>query len=180
MLRFGLPCLAGVALALSLAPALPAAAQSDLDLTLEEYMAKAGPDAKVVPAGELRIDEHRMICGKRPTVIDPNFDSWGGAFPGFVILNTQRLDGLATPIKLYVYAHECAHQFIGRDEEAADCFAVKRGRRYGWLDEKGMDQICGFISKFKSTWDHLPGPKRCEQMRRCYKAAAPRSSSAGQ
>lgn len=158
--------------------AVDASPPFDLDLTLDEYMGKAGADVKLVPPGKLKIDGYRMVCGRRPTVIDPNFDSWGGAYPGFVILNTKRLEGLPTPVKLYVFAHECGHQFIGRDEEEADCFAVKRGRRYGWLTKTGMEEICGFISKLKGSWDHLPGPKRCKQMQQCFKDAAPRQSRA--
>jgi len=156
-----------------------AAAQSDLDLTLDQYLAQAGDAAKLIPYGQLRIDGKRMICGRRPTVMDPNFDSWGGAYPGFVILNPKRLEGLSTTVKLYIYAHECGHQFVGRDEEAADCFAVKRGRRYGWLDAGGMNQICSFIAKLKGSADHFAGPKRCEIMRRCFKEAAPRAERTG-
>ena len=59
---------------------------SDAGLTLEGYMAKAGPGAKLIAAGKLKIDKHRMACGRRPTVIDPKFDSWGGAYPGYLIL----------------------------------------------------------------------------------------------
>jgi len=149
---------------------------SDAGLTLKGYMAKAGPDAKLIAAGKLKIDKHRMVCGRRPTVIDPKFDSWGGAYPGYLILNPDRLKGLATPVKLFVYAHECGHQFIGRDEAAADCFGIKRGRRYGWLKEEGLAQVCDFISKLKGDANHAAGPKRCEKMRRCYLDAAPRAS----
>jgi hypothetical protein len=39
-----------------------------------------------------------------------NFDSWGGAFPGFLILNTKKIQGLSTQVK------ECGHQFVGADE----------------------------------------------------------------
>ena len=107
--------------------------------------------------------------------MDPNFQSWGGAYPGFVILNPDWLKDLATPVKLYVYAHECGHQYVGRDEEDADCFAVKRGRRYGWLKDEGMDAICTFISKLKGDSQHFAGAKRCEIMRRCYADATPRA-----
>jgi hypothetical protein len=103
--------------------------------------------------------------------MNPKFDSWGGAYPGFVILNPERIKDLPTPVKLYVYAHECGHQFVGRSEEAADCFAVKRGRRYGWLKQEGLEDICAFISKLKGTWNHPPGPVRCEKMRVCYRDA---------
>lgn len=150
--------------------------QSDLDLSLDEYMAKADPGVKLVEAGKLRIDKHRMVCGKRPTVIDNTFESWGGAYPGFLILNMKRLKDLTTPVKLFIFAHECGHQFVGRDETKADCFGVKRGRRYGWLNEEGLAQVCDFISKLKGDADHHDGPKRCEIMRKCYLQAAPRSA----
>jgi len=153
-----------------------AEAGSDLDLSLADYLAKAGPDAQLIEPGKLKIDDYHMSCGKRPTVIDPNFESWGGAYPGYVILNPDRLKTLPTPVKLFVYAHECGHQFIGRDEGAADCFGVKRGRRYGWLKEEGLAQVCDFISNLKGDADHAAGPKRCEMMRRCYLEAAPRAA----
>ena len=156
---------------------MPVTAQSYLDISLEDYLKEVGPRAKLVPKGKLTIDGKRKYCGNRPTVMDPKFDSWGGAYPGFVILNPTRLKGLPSVVKFYVYAHECGHQFVGRNEEAADCFAVKRGRRYGWLDDTGMAQICSFISKLKGTGDHDPGTIRCEKMRACYASAAPRSAN---
>ncbi len=154
-----------------------AAAQSGLDISLEDYMKEVGSRAKLIPKGQLVIDGARKFCGARPTVMDPKFDSWGGAYPGFVILNPDRLKGLPTAVKFYVYAHECGHQFVGRDEEAADCFAVKRGRRRGWLDATGMAQICAFISKLKGDGEHDAGTVRCEKMRACYNAVTPRSAS---
>ncbi len=150
--------------------------RSDLDLPLEDYLKEAGSRATLVGAGELKIDGHRMICGRRPTVIDPEFGSWGGAYPGYLILNPKRMEGLSTPVKLFVYAHECGHQFIGRDETAADCFGVTRGRRYGWLDKKGLDEICTFMKGLKGDWDHAKGPNRCDKMKICFEQAAPRAA----
>lgn len=150
---------------------------SDLDLPLADYLSQGGDDVKLIKPGKLKIDKHRMVCGRRPTVIDPKFDSWGGAYPGYLILNPDRLKGLPTPVKLFVFAHECGHQFVGRNEDAADCFGIKRGRRYGWLKPEGLEQVCEFISKLKGTADHAAGPKRCENMRRCYREAAPRAAS---
>lgn len=153
-----------------------AGADSGINLTLEEYLERAGDDVRLVEPGETKIDGHTLFCGTRPTVIDPNFGSWGGAYPGFLILNPERMKGLPTAVKLFIYAHECGHQFVGRDEEAADCFGVKRGRRYGWLTERGLDQVCTFISGLKADSVHAAGPDRCEKMRACYKDAAPRAS----
>ena len=157
--------------------------------SLEEYLKQIGPDGKVIAHGKLKIDGKSVNCGKRPTVINPNFDSWGGAFPGFLILNTKKISGLSTQVKLYVYSHECGHQFAGADETKADLFAIRRGVKWGWLDAQGMEEICVFISQLKGDSVHAPGPKRCEIMRKYYRelvdgsgqrAKAPNSASGAQ
>ena len=89
--------------------------QSSAGPSIDDYVNQAGPGVKVVPHGTLKIDGRMVNCGKRPTVLNSNFDSWGGAFPGFVILNTKKINGLSTAVKLYVYSHECGHQFVGPD-----------------------------------------------------------------
>jgi len=136
--------------------------------TVEDYMKQAGPDVKLVPQGTLKIDGRTVNCGKRPTILNSNFDSWGGAFPGFLILNTKKITGLSTPVKLYIYSHECGHQFEGPDETKADLFAIRRGVKWGWLDAAGMEDICTFISTLKGDAVHPPGPQRCETMRKYY------------
>jgi len=137
--------------------------------TLDAYLKEIGSDAKVVPHGQLKIDGRAVNCGTRPTVLNPNFDSWGGAFPGFVILNTKKISGLSTQVKLYIYSHECGHQFEGADESKADLFAIRRGVKWGWLDAQGMEDICTFISQLKGDAVHPPGPARCETMRKYYR-----------
>jgi hypothetical protein len=137
--------------------------------TVDAYVKEVGPDASVVEHGALRIDGKAVNCGRRPTVINPNFDSWGGAFPGFVILNTKKISGLTTQVKLYIYSHECGHQFEGADEIKADLFAIRRGVKWGWLDAQGMEDICTFISQLKGDSVHPPGRKRCDVMRRHYR-----------
>ena len=71
-------------------------------------------------------------------------------------------------MKLYVYFHECGHQFEGPDETKADLFAIGRGVKRGWLDAVGMEEICTFISTIKGDSVHPPGPARCETMRKHY------------
>jgi hypothetical protein len=137
--------------------------------TVEDYLKEAGPDAKLVNHGSLKIDGRPVNCGTRPTVLNSNFDSWGGAFPGFVILNTKKITGLSTAVKLYVYSHECGHQFEGPDETKADLFAIRRGVTRGWLDAVGMEDICSFISTLKGDGVHPPGPERCDTMRKYYR-----------
>jgi hypothetical protein len=136
--------------------------------TPEEYIGKVGGDARIVPPGQLKIDDNNMICGKRPTVLDSQLDDYGAAYPGFLILNPKLLAKISTPVKLWIYSHECGHQFCGPDEETADCFAVQRGRRQKWLTPEGLEEICRFISPAKGDSMHFKGAERCEAMRRCY------------
>jgi hypothetical protein len=137
--------------------------------SLDEYLKEVGPDGQLVAHGALKLDGKSVNCGTRPTVMNPNFDSWGGAFPGFLILNTKKISGLSTQVKLYIYSHECGHQFIGADETKADLFAIRRGVKYGWLDAQGLEDICTFISQLKGDSVHPPGPQRCETMRKYYR-----------
>lgn len=154
-------CLAALALGLGLALA-------DEVPTPEEYADHVGGDAHVLQPGELKLDGVKQHCGQRPTVIDSQLDDYGAAYPGFLILNPRLLAKVSTPVKLWIFAHECGHQFRGPDEEAADCFAVQRGRRMGWLDETGLEQICTFISPAKGDSMHFAGSHRCEYMRKCF------------
>src|SRR5437870_565010 len=156
-------------LALALALGGTCGQAEDRDPTPEEYVRKVGGDAQIVPVGMLKIDGQTAICGRRPTVLNNNLDDYGAAYQGFVILNPKLLAKLkSTPVKLWIHAHECGHQFRGPDEETADCFAVQRGRRQGWLTPQGLEEVCLFMSPAKSDNAHFTGTKRCEAMRECY------------
>jgi len=136
--------------------------------TPEEYVSHVGGDATIVPAGTLKLDGQSMVCGQRPTVLDSQLDDYGAAYPGFLILNPKLLAKISTPVKMWIYSHECGHQFRGPDEETADCFAVQRGRRQGWLTGEGVEEICHFISPAKGDSMHFAGSNRCEYMRKCF------------
>ncbi len=136
--------------------------------TPEEYVGHVGGDAKIVPPGQLVLDRKRMLCGQRPTVLDSQLDDYGAAYPGFLILNPRLMARVSTPVKMWIFAHECGHQFRGPDEETADCFAVQRGRREGWLTPEGLEEVCQFIAPAKGTSMHFSGSYRCESMRKCY------------
>ena len=146
-------------------------AQDNGDLrppTVDEYVASIGEEAQIVPSGQLKLGGVRVRCGQRPTVLDPTLDDYGAAFPSFIILHPKRIAALPPAVQLWIYSHECAHQFRGPNEEVADCFAVQRGRRRKWLSPEGMDEICKFISPAKGSSQHYSGVQRCEIMRQCY------------
>ena len=139
-------------------------------VTVKQYLAETGEIAKYVPAGQLRLAGRRVMCGKRPSVLDPEFDTWAGAYtdPGFIIVNPIYMEQETAVVQLYIYAHECGHQFRGFDEDAADAFAIRRGVRQGWINDGGMDMICEFISKVPGDSEHPPGPARCKRMKKVY------------
>ena len=104
------------------------AAMADLRTpTPEEYVEHVGGDATIVAAGEFKLDGYALYCGTRPTVVDSTLDDYGAAYPGYLIMNLKLLARVSTPVKLWIYSHECGHQFRGPDEATADCFAVQRG-----------------------------------------------------
>lgn len=166
-MRHGLRPLAWGLVAL-LATQLPSAAQEGKSPTPEEYVAHVGGEAEIVPPGEFVLDGIKLYCGTRPTVIDNKLDDYGAAYPGFLIMNPRLLDKVSTPVKRWIYGHECGHQFRGPDEETADCFSVQRGRRQGWLKPEGLDEICAFITPAKGDAMHFSGSYRCQYMRKCY------------
>jgi len=138
------------------------------DPTPEQYMDFIDGNGEIVPAGELEIDGESFSCGHRPTVVANALDDYAAAYYGFLILNEERFSKLPMTLKRYVYGHECAHQYVGRGELAADCYAVRQGRLEGWLDDDGVDEICGFIGQAKASPTHPAGPKRCQYIRACF------------
>lgn len=155
-------------IALTTVVALAAPTLSDGPPTPEEYVAHVGGNAKILAPGEYKLDGNRQWCGKRPVVVDDKLDDYGAAYPGFLIFNSKLMSQVSTPVKFWIFAHECAHQFRGPDEKTADCFAVQRGRRQGWLTIDGVEEICRFISPAKGSSMHFSGSHRCEYMRQCY------------
>jgi hypothetical protein len=136
--------------------------------TPQEYVDHVGGGAQIVPPGDLRLDGRKAQCGQRPTVLDNSLDDYGAAYPGFLILNPKLMNRVPTVVKLWIHAHECGHQFRGPDEETADCFAVQRGKRQGWLDEGGLDEVCRFIAPSKGSSMHFAGSHRCAAMKVCF------------
>jgi hypothetical protein len=138
------------------------------DLSPEAYAVWSG--GTLIPAGRTEIDERPMTCGAYPTVLDGGYKDFGAAYPGFLVLNPRFFVGLATPVKLWIFSHECAHQTVGADEVKADCAAVRRGRREGWLSADGLAQVCEFMKPARADSVHFSGPHRCELMHLCFRA----------
>lgn len=146
--------------------AAPSAAQPQPNLSPEAYLAWSG--GKLIAAGRTEIDGHRMACGSSPTILDSHYNDFGGAGQGYIVLNPNLFFGLSTSVKLWIFSHECAHQSVGDDEVKADCAAVQRGRREGWLTSAGVAQICQFMQPARADRSHFTGTQRCALMRQCF------------
>ncbi|MEC9369110.1 MAG: hypothetical protein VX871_10525 [Pseudomonadota bacterium] len=133
----------------------------------------AYPKDKLLTAGQLRLAGRPMRCGATPTLISYSFWDYGGATKDRIILNPSKLDPLPVPVQLFVYAHECGHQIYGPKEIGADCYAIKRGRREGWLNRDGLTEICTFFQDHPGDYAHPPGPQRCEIMTQCFDGGGP-------
>ncbi len=150
------------------------------NITVKQYLKEAGGIAKYVAPGRLRLAGRRVLCGRRPSILDPEFDTWAGAYtnPGFIIVNPLYMKKEKKVVQLYIYAHECGHQFRGFDEDTADAFAVRRGVRQGWLKNRGMKQVCRFISRVPGDSEHPAGTVRCRRMMKVYRNIVKRHNRA--
>jgi hypothetical protein len=121
-----------------------------------------------IPSGRTVIDGRRMSCGSAPTVLDSQLHDYGESYRGFLVLNPNLLAGVAPSVKLWIYSHECAHQSVGHNEGRADCVAVQRGRREGWLSAAGLAQVCELMRRSPGDSTHFAGTQRCAAMQQCY------------
>lgn len=142
-----------------------------LAIALAGHVAAAEPNKPLSAAGVASVLGRTMTCGSTPTITSNTFWDYGGAIKGMIILNPRKLSKIPKSVRLYIYAHECGHQYVGGDETAADCYAVKRGRVQGWLSPSGLTEICNFFSSNAGDFAHQPGPVRCRAMRACYRNA---------
>jgi len=143
-----------IALALALAVAAP------------EHAALSKDKDKVVAPGRLVIEGRRLSCGSTKTLLR---DFEGFAVSSTVImLNMQALNDLPRQVQWLIYYHECGHILFGPSETAADCYAVKRARREGWLNDQTLNDICAVFNIAGHGPVHPDPEERCNQLRQCF------------
>ena len=126
----------------------------------------AAESGKVVQPGRLVVAGRRLSCGQTATLIR---DFEGFAVSSTVImLNMQALKELPQRVQWLIYYHECGHIRYGPSETAADCYAVRRARREGWLDPQTLDDICAVFAVSGHGPVHADPEARCNQLRQCF------------
>jgi hypothetical protein len=121
---------------------------------------------KLVAPGRLVIAGRRLSCGATATLVR---DFEGFAVSSTVImLNMQAMKDLPRPVQWLIYYHECGHILYGPSETAADCYAVRRARREGWLNQQALDDICAVFNIAGHGPLHPDPEARCNQLRQCF------------
>ena len=131
-----------------------------------EEDATALEQSKLVAPGRLVVAGRRLSCGATATLLR---DFEGFAVSSTVImLNMQALKDLPRPVQWLIYYHECGHILFGPSETAADCYALRRARREGWLSKTALDDICAVFNIAGHGPLHPDPEARCEQLRQCF------------
>lgn len=141
-------------------------------LLLPMFLAAPEPRAiaiekdRLIPAGRLVISGRRLTCGNTQTLLR---DFEGFAVSSTVImLNMEALKDLPQQVQWLIYYHECGHILFGPSETSADCYAVRRARREGWLNEQGLNEICAVFNIAGHGPVHPDPEARCNQLRQCF------------
>ena len=154
-MRLAAHLLLGLAMCLAVVASSPDRRQA---LALEQ--------GKLVAPGRLVVAGRRLSCGATATLIR---DFEGFAVSSTVImLNMQALKELPRPVQWLIYYHECGHILYGPSETAADCYAVRRARREGWLSRQALDDICATFNSAGHGPMHPDPESRCDQLRQCF------------
>lgn len=131
-----------------------------------EQQATAIEEGKLVQPGRLVIAGRRLTCGPTATLVR---DFEGFAVSSTVImLNVRAMADLPRPVQWLIYYHECGHILFGPSETAADCYAVRRARREGWLSAQALGEICATFNIAGHGPVHPDPEERCNQLRQCF------------
>jgi hypothetical protein len=121
--------------------------------------------------GSFKLAGRSLRCGRARNIVDRKIPIEGMSAPGMVILNPSMLQQHPENVRVFIFHHECAHQHVGGDELGADCWAVKRGVTEGWLDKKGLGEVCRSFGDAPESATHPSGRRRCRNIDRCFAAA---------
>src|SRR5262249_42961667 len=133
-----------------------------LVLALTSVAAGAGllltPAAAQRAAGDsVQLDGRTVRCKGVSVITDRGLPSEGAEAPGLLILNPEMINEQPPIVRLFVFHHECGHHNVGDSELEADCWAVSTGVREGWLDAKGISQVCQSFEDDPETSTHPSG-----------------------
>jgi len=122
-------------------------------------------------AGTAQVGGAMLSCHPAEVVMSNDVPGPGFAVPGLLMFGPRYLKQYPPLVQRLIFLHECGHQYVGRDETAADCYAVEAGKRQGWLTPAALAQACKSLWHSVGDGVHLAGPERCDALQACYDAA---------
>jgi hypothetical protein len=140
---------------------------------------RSAPPLTLEPDGSIQIAERKLRCGDVRNVLDTRLLNLGISVPGtkLLVLNPTLVARQPGTVRLFVFHHECGHHHVGASELSADCWAVRRGVRDGWLDGAGLVQICKSFGNAPASSTHPSAIERCSNLNRCFAEAVPKPTS---
>ena len=143
-------------------------------LSLATAQSAAAQNSARSSSSPLVIANRQVRCENVRTLLDRDLPNLGAAEPDrrLLILNPLLLKRMSETVQLFVFHHECGHHQIGASELGADCWAVGRGLRDGWLDAQGLKQVCGSFGNAQETETHPSAKRRCANLDRCFAVAS--------
>jgi hypothetical protein len=133
--------------------------------------ALSAPSMSLKRDGSVEIAGRKFRCGPVRIMLPRRLNNLGVAGPGMIALNPLLLSRYPEIVRVFVFAHECGHHHVGASELGADCWAVRRGVREGWLDRDGLGQVCRSVSDEPASSTHPSGRRRCMNLDRCFASA---------
>jgi hypothetical protein len=149
-----------------------------------DSLVQSSPSIAQQSNAALTIAGRAVRCGNVRNLLDPRLPIIGIAAPGLVVLNPHLLERATPTVRLFVFHHECGHHHVGASEVGADCWAARQGVQQGWLDQRGIEQVCRSFGNGPATPTHPSGASRCASLQRCIasisatKSASPAARSA--
>ncbi len=135
-------------------------------------MAAAKPSIEVQRDGRVSISGRDVSCKRNiRTILDPRLPNLGIATRNLLVMNPALLNRQPDTVRLFVYHHECGHHHVGGDELGADCWAVHAGVEAGWLEARGLPEICRSFGNAPETDTHPASARRCRALRVCFDKA---------
>lgn len=125
----------------------------------------------IYEAGDFRVGSRIPACGRARTILTADLGDYGASIGAFIVLNPAKLNRLSAATRLFVYSHECAHQLYGPGESEADCYAAKRGKAEGWLEQSDISKVCRIFPHKSRSAEHPDRAQRCEAIQACFASA---------
>ncbi len=119
-------------------------------------------------AGSATIGGRTMTCAAAKVVVSNQVPGPGFAVQGMIMFGPKALRAYPPLVQRLVFLHECGHQYVGTDETAADCWAVRMAKKQGWLNKGGLRQACRALWHTEADGAHLAGPERCDALKQCF------------